>query len=79
MAEQRKPLADAVPTIHPRRMKAATSRFEGVKPFRVVQSIYLSRPPNPNRESSQRAVAIDRKNRLGEIVFLGKLVQKLSS
>lgn len=34
---------------------------------------------NPNRESSQTAVAIDEKHRVGGVLFFGQLMQECSS
>jgi hypothetical protein len=44
MYEQRKPLADALPTAHPRIMEAVDPHLEGVKPFFDEVSVGIVNP-----------------------------------
>ncbi len=75
-----KPLLDAWPTAHPRRMEAVDALFERVKPLFDQVLLCVAEPTaQPNsKEGSPIAVAINEKHSVREIVFLGQSRQKRS-
>ena len=77
MDERCKLLADAVPTAHPRRMKAIDPHFEDEKPFFDVVSVGVFEPTAQSyyREGSQIACTIDQKYSLRTIGVLDEAVK----
>ncbi len=75
-----KPLLDAEPTAHPRRMEAVDPLFERVKPFFDQVSLGVVEPTaQPNsKEGSPITVAINEKHSVRKIVFLSQSRQKRS-
>ncbi len=73
-----KPPLDTRPTAHPGVVEAVDAHFERVKPFLNQVSlgvVELTAQPN-SKEASPIAVAINEKQSVREIVFLGKFREK---
>ena len=80
MCELRNKLADALPTAHPRVVKAIDSHFEGVRPLfdAISMDVVDLIAQSESREGSPIAELVDEKYSVREIVLLHDLGEKRS-